>query len=44
MAQLVSVHLLEQVVPGSILDDFNVCVNFPLIFIATSLNTHKMEY
>ena len=39
-----SVRILEQVVPGSILDDFNVRFNFPLIFVATALNTHKTEY
>jgi len=31
MAQLVSVRLSEQEVPSSILGDFNVCFDFPLI-------------
>ena len=31
VAQLVSARLSEQEVPGSILGDFNVCFDFPLI-------------
>ena len=44
MAQLVSVRLSEQEVPGSILGDFNVCFNFHLICVAIALNTRKTEH
>ena len=44
VAQLVSARLSEQEVPSSILDDFNVCFDFPLIRVAMALNTHKMEH
>ena len=35
--QLVSARLSEQEVPGSILGDFNVCFDFPLIRVAIAL-------
>ena len=44
MAQLVSVQLSELEVPGSILGDFHICFNFPLICVAIALNTHKTEH
>jgi len=44
MAELVSVRLSEQGVPGSILSDFNISFDFPLIHVAIALNTHKMEH
>ena len=43
MAQLASARLSEREVPGSILVDFNVCFDFPLIRIAIALNTLKTE-
>ena len=42
VAQLVSERLSEQEVSGSILGDFNVCFDFPLIRVA--LNTRKTEH
>ena len=44
MAQLVGAQLSEQEVPSSILGDFNVCFNFPLIRVAIALNTGKTEH
>ena len=44
LAQLVSARLSEQEVPGSILGDFNVCFDFPLIRVAIALNTRKTEH
>ena len=44
VAQLVSVRLPEQEVPGSILGDFNVCFDFPLIRVAVALITVKTEH
>ena len=41
VAQLVSARLSEQEVPGSILGDFNVCFDFPLICVAIASNTRK---
>ena len=41
MAQLVSARLSEQEVSSSILCDFNVCFDFPLIHVAVALNTRK---
>ena len=44
VAQFVSVRLSEQEVSGSILRDFNVCFDFPLIRVAIALNTRKTEH
>ena len=44
VARLVSVRLSEQEVSGSILGDFNVCFDFPLIRVAIPLNTRKTEH
>ena len=44
VVQLVSVRLSEQEVSGSILGDFNVCFDFPLIHVAVALNTRKTEH
>ena len=44
MAQLASPRLSEREVSGSIFSDFNVCFDFPLIRVATALNTHKTEH
>ena len=44
MAQLASAWLSEQEVSGSILGDFNVCFNFPLIRVAIALNPLKTEH
>ena len=44
MAQLVSARLSEQEVAGSILGDFNLCFDFPLIRLAIALNTRKTEH
>ena len=44
MAQLVSVQLSEQEVSSSIVGDFNVCFDFPLICVAIALNTRKTEH
>ena len=44
MAQLVGARLSELEVPSSILNDFNVCFDFPLIRVAIALNTRKMEH
>ena len=41
VAQVVSARLSEQEVPGSILDDFNVCFDFPLIRVAVKRNTDR---
>ena len=43
MAQLVDVRLSVLEVPGSILSDFNVCFDFPLIRVAVALSTCKTE-
>ena len=34
----------EQGVPSSILGDFNVCFDFPLIRVAIALNIREMEH
>ena len=39
MAQLACARVSEREVPGSILRDFNVCFDFPLILVAIALNT-----
>ena len=44
VAQLASARLSEREVPGSILGDFNVCFDFPLICVAIALNTRKTEH
>ena len=44
MAQLASARLSEREVPGSILGDLNVCVDFPLILVAIALNPLKTEH
>ena len=44
MAQLATARLLEREVPVSILGDFNVCFDFPLIHVAIALNIHKTEH
>ena len=44
MAQLASARLSEREVPGSIVSDFNVCFDFPLIRVAIALNTRKTEH
>ena len=44
VAQLVSARPSEEEVPGSILGDFNVCFDFPLIRVAIALNTRKTEH
>ena len=44
VAQLVSARLSEQEVAGSILGDFNLCFDFPLIRLAIALNTRKTEH
>ena len=31
-------------VPGSVLSDFNICFDFPLICVAVGLNTRKTEH
>ena len=41
MAQLASARLSEREIPGSILGDFNVCFDFPLIRVAIALTTLK---
>ena len=43
MAQLVSARLSRHEVPDSILCDFNVCFDFPLIRVAIALNTRRKE-
>ena len=43
MAQLVSARLSKQEIPDSILCDFNVCFDFPLIRVAIALNIRKKE-
>ena len=44
MAQMASARLSEREVPGSILGDFNFSFDFPLIRVATALNTLKTEH
>ena len=44
VAQLASVRLSEQGVPSSILGDFNVCFDFPLIRVAIALNICETEH
>ena len=44
VAQLVVVWLSEQEVPSSILGDFNICFDFPLIYVAIPLNICKIEH
>ena len=44
VAQLVSARLSEQEVKDSILGDFNVCFDFPLIRVAIALNIHTTEH
>ena len=44
MAQMASAWLLEREVPGSILGDFNVCFDFPLIRVAIALNPLTTEH
>ena len=44
VAQMASARLSEREVPGSILGDFNVCFDFPLIRVAIALNTRKTEH
>ena len=43
VAQLASARLSEREVSGSILSDFNVCLDFPLIRVAIALDTRKTE-
>ena len=44
MAPMASGRLSEREVLGSILGDFNVCSDFPLIRVAIALNPLKMEH
>ena len=44
MAQMTRARLSEQEVPSSILGDFNVCFDFPLIHVAIALNPLKTEH
>ena len=44
MAQMALARLSEREVPGSILGDFNVCFDFPLIRVAIALNIRKTEH
>ena len=44
VTQMASARLSEREVPGSILGDFNVCFDFPLIRVAIALNTCKTEH
>ena len=44
VAQLASARLSEREVPGSILNDLNVCFDFPLIRVAIALNPLKTEH
>ena len=44
MAQLASARLSEREVPGSILGDFNFCLDFLLIRVAIALNIRKTEH
>ena len=44
VAQMASARLSEREVRGSILGDFNVSFDFPLIRVATALNTLKTEH
>ena len=41
MAQMASARPSEREVPGSILGDFNVCFDFPLIRVVIALNLLK---
>ena len=44
VAQLASARLSEREVSDSILSDFNVCFDFPLIRVAIGLNTRKTAH
>ena len=44
VAQLASARLSEREVPGSILSDFNLWFDFPLVRLAIALNTRKTEH
>ena len=44
VAQMASARLSEREVLGSILGDFNVCSDFPLIRVAIALNPLKTEH
>ena len=44
VAQLASARLSEQGVPSSILSDFNVCFDFPLIVVAIALYIRETEH
>ena len=44
VAQLAGARLSEQGVPSSILGDFNVCFDFPLIRVAMALNIRETEH
>ena len=44
VAQMASARLSEREIPGSILGDFNVCFDFPLIRVAIALNPLKTEH
>ena len=44
VAQMASARLSEREVPGSILGDFNVSFDFPLIRVAITLNPLKTEH
>ena len=44
VVQLASARLSEREGSGSILSDFNVCFDFPLIRVAIFLNTRKTEH
>ena len=41
---MVSTRLSEEEVPSSILGDFSVCFDFPLIRVAVALTTRKTEH
>ena len=44
VAQLASARLSEREFSGSIVSDFNVSFDFPLIRVAIALNTRKTEH
>ena len=44
VAQLASARLSEQGVASSILCDFNICFDFPLIRVAIALNIRETEH
>ena len=44
VAQMASARLSEREVTGSILGDFNVCFDFPLVRVAIALNPLKTEH